>query len=190
MHSAPEISVSRCRLKYGLPAVLSSVLLLAVIFLWVRSANWADGFVTSRSIVMSSGGMIHIFTGDLDLPPGVEFRSSRLSEGFFGFLRAPYARTLGVGWRSADLSRVTNSPVRAIFIPYWLIVVALGLLSYRSVRLFRYSNRQRWRREHQCCLTCGYDLHGSPESRCPECGARNEAVGRTHESPMADAARG
>ena len=69
----------------------------------------------------------------------------------FGFVRRPI---LGGG----DLS--------AVFVPHWCIalVCAVGLVPQLVV-----SQRDRVRRHHKRCPTCGYDLRATP-ARCPECG--------------------
>jgi predicted Zn-ribbon and HTH transcriptional regulator len=65
---------------------------------------------------------------------------------------------------SAHMNEVNAvSRVVGFFLPGSLLV--LVLLSLTTIR----KRRQKLRRLHGLCLSCGYDLRASPD-RCPECG--------------------
>ena len=63
-----------------------------------------------------------------------------------------------------------------LLIPHWL-PIALGSLSLIwHARRFTFRTRERkWMKEGRC-LTCGYDLRGTPSPRCPECGTETELL--------------
>jgi hypothetical protein len=53
---------------------------------------------------------------------------------------------------------------RAVFIPYWFIMLLCAPLTVRGAgRIVA-----RLTRRPGCCARCGYDLRATPE-RCPEC---------------------
>ena len=59
---------------------------------------------------------------------------------------------------------------RVLRIPIWAILSLLLILPVMTAaRLLRL----RRRRKAGLCLSCGYDMRGSPE-QCPECGARRQ----------------
>jgi hypothetical protein len=53
-----------------------------------------------------------------------------------------------------------------INIPLWITTLIFAICSYPAFVAFRRRRRAR----HGCCPTCGYDLRGSPEGACSECG--------------------
>lgn len=56
--------------------------------------------------------------------------------------------------------------VRAVVVPWWVIVLASAVLPAARVRqVLRDRRRAKW----GLCRACGYDLRAS-EGRCPECG--------------------
>ncbi len=84
----------------------------------------------------------------------------------FSFLNFGYGRVHRALDRSRGLSGLDEW---SIFFPDWFLVLLLAIFpAWR----FGGWKRRRWRNRlaHGLCVTCGYDLRGSPE-RCPECGA-------------------
>jgi len=76
-----------------------------------------------------------------------------------------------LGWLGfGNKLRVMPAPHPQVYhwltIPFWLILAISAIL---PARWFVGVLRERHRRRHKLCLTCGYDLRGSPQ-RCPECG--------------------
>jgi len=54
-----------------------------------------------------------------------------------------------------------------VYVPLWLVFVALGLLpAYRAIVM----QRTRYRLARRRCSTCSYDLTGNTSGICPECG--------------------
>jgi hypothetical protein len=82
----------------------------------------------------------------------------------FGRVEYYAARVPSPGFRWFDL--------RAILLPYWMVVAALVLAHARWVT----STLRAWRRSwHGWCVGCGYDLCASP-GRCPECGVLSPSL--------------
>ena len=73
-------------------------------------------------------------------------------------------------WRDSTISGSDGRQLRlwTCALPHWAIALVLLLISV-SPFLTRQVKR-RVRRRHGRCLHCGYDLRGTTESRCPECG--------------------
>jgi hypothetical protein len=86
----------------------------------------------------------------------------------FGILQNP------LHWQWWPRTLKSPPPINAfgIFVPLWPFGLAAALT---AILLYR---RRRALPEHHC-LSCGYDLHGSPGPRCPECGAPFVADGPT-----------
>ena len=67
-------------------------------------------------------------------------------------------------------SRRVAGPFRfyRISVPFWMLFAA-GFI-YPVLSLIRGPLRRRRRRKRNQCISCGYNLTGLPEPRCPECG--------------------
>ena len=77
-----------------------------------------------------------------------------------GFVRAPrYRRSDGVYSRT----------VYRVFCPSWMATILLGCYPALVFVKRRRLRSAKHRRKRGLCVTCGYDLRGSP-GRCPECG--------------------
>ena len=63
--------------------------------------------------------------------------------------------------------------VHSVCLPLWLLLIAFAI--YPTIALIRGPLRRRRRKRLSLCTTCGYDLTGLPETRCPECGTEFEA---------------
>ena len=77
-------------------------------------------------------------------------------------------RRLGfqICWANHPDPRTRFAGFYTVTVPQWFVLILslpLPLLWLRRVR------RQRYRRRHNLCLVCGYDLRASKD-RCPECG--------------------
>lgn len=84
----------------------------------------------------------------------------------------PDKSVLGLGYQTSSESRKTLKGIRitqratVVVIPLWLVMVLLSLPSVgQAARL----DIRRRRMRANCCVSCGYDLRGTP-GRCPECG--------------------
>ena len=81
----------------------------------------------------------------------------------------PTHRWAGFGFQWGTCPPVTCMPdyrMRSVDVPFWFLVPASLLPAAERVA---HAYRGRRRRRSRQCLTCGYDLRGSP-GRCPECG--------------------
>ena len=93
-------------------------------------------------------------------PSTVSFIDSFAPRGFFGARWGTYQVV-----QADDLLRVSRS---TCYFRFWLISTILG--AYPTLAFIRGPLRRYRRRKRGLCVTCGYDLRGSP-GRCPECGA-------------------
>lgn len=55
-----------------------------------------------------------------------------------------------------------------VVIPWWIFTIILGW--YPALILVIQPIRRSRRRRRGLCVKCGYDLTGTPQPRCPECG--------------------
>jgi hypothetical protein len=91
---------------------------------------------------------------------------------------APSSSLLGFAFAREDVSLPTSlygQPTRRIgwsmLIPNWAVLLTFSLLPAAwFYRRWMPRHRRAHRIKHGLCITCGYDLRGSP-ARCPECGA-------------------
>ncbi|UCE61364.1 MAG: hypothetical protein JSU63_06375 [Phycisphaerales bacterium] len=81
----------------------------------------------------------------------------------------------GQGGTGGMCGMQSMNPIYTFGIPFWLAVL---LVSAPTVFLWRWEHRvtriQR-RREQGLCLRCGYDLRGTPNGVCSECGLAVES---------------
>jgi hypothetical protein len=171
------------RLIFGLASAMSLLLCVTAAAMWVRSYYVIDGTAHARegrvSGVYSTHGRVLLDTmGDSDVPRW---------PGFSGWHRvrepvradAPsvdITQIKGRGLLGLRYARLTYAmgdgivrEMAAVTIPYWFLVTLFLLL---PLAWLGGAARRRYRRRHQLCAACGYDLRSSPE-RCPECGAVN-----------------
>jgi len=85
--------------------------------------------------------------------------------GVHGFARF---RKFGLYSPSKAASQGYQKVARAWSISLWLLVIAFG--TYPVTAFIRGPLRRSRRRKRGQCVNCGYDLRGSPDGRCPECG--------------------
>ena len=79
-------------------------------------------------------------------------------------------------WRSGTFSWQWRPSIRtfgsrgfAFLTPLWYATLALA--AYPAIAFIRGPFRRYRRRKRGLCVTCGYDLRGSPERKCSECGS-------------------
>ncbi len=73
------------------------------------------------------------------------------------------------GWETIWTPKLKLNPLR-IVIPLWIPTLLFLTL---TIAFMRGPLRRRRRRRKGFCLTCGYNLRGTPE-RCPECGRETD----------------
>lgn len=180
-------------------SVLSGLLSVALMVLWVRSYFVGDvatyyqrpGDGSSAGYGVSSGcGSLGLssfhFSGfpvralgwyrvdaqtpyDRAVPPvflsSVIPVSSRISWNYLGF--ACYSGSNSLHFASPDHAPwITDLFLLAI--PHWLPALLLAMPPFVH---FRRAWRVRYRRAHNLCLSCGYDLRAhAAGQKCPECG--------------------
>ena len=77
-------------------------------------------------------------------------------------------RFLGFYLTTTEGSLANTRTVRTVVnLPLWM--PCLVFVAYPTLAFIRGPLRRYRRRKRGLCVTCGYDLRGSPE-RCPECG--------------------
>jgi hypothetical protein len=198
MDRVPQGNMPRLRsLLDALPALLSALLLAAVVLLWVRSPHHADllavrspgGFL--QGIASEHAGILLFlskvrFDGEYG-PADADGRERvhhwaalSVPAGDFQMLNddlfAPTARSFSKwGFRAAsgnltwymDMMGPPFPAYHAIVVPDLILVLLLFPLSYRSAHRVV----QKWyRARNGLCRGCGYDLRATPSGRCPECG--------------------
>ena len=184
------------RIIFNAFTVVSLVLCMGVVALWVRSyfvfdavAGCVSETPTSETCVqaLSNRGAISLRRFDLTLtsaapPPGYRLRDglqfdvgqkqhwTRGDPFPWGLDRFHYLlgfRRHDGTYRRRPLPDVTMvERDRGITLPHWLPMVAAA---GAPALWWRASRKGRMRRHAGLCVTCGYDLRGTPD-RCPECG--------------------
>jgi hypothetical protein len=170
------------------PTIFSVSGLLLTLALWGASylnifyrSGWQDTFRLGRGSIIwlrSSPGQRQSWRGVKPIA-NVTNPSPRV-DGFDG---------LKTNWR---FSRTWHfgGVVRTV-LPLWIPSSVFAVCSAGS--LFFSHRRRRQRIKSVLCIRCGYNLHGLPEPRCPECGTpfemtnKSEAVSSKAEASEQDA---
>ena len=112
-------------------------------------------------------GGFNYFAGPVDAARAQAQRSYAQSLGgiqFLGFVLARQERDP----RYAPVGPPRIQVEHTLIVPYWMLALLLAippaLLIWAPAR-----RRRAYRRKHNLCLHCGYDLRATP-TRCPECG--------------------
>ena len=146
--------------------------------------TWTVGplSTTTRLVLLSSGSPTHrrltIACADAAFVPQQ-----------FGICTLDYSRRLPSQSKSSTAALVWNRYLKVIVsrtainaksheqglvIRFPLIPLFLLFAAYPFIAFIRGPLRRYRRRRKGLCVTCGYDLTGLPENRCPECGTEFE----------------
>jgi hypothetical protein len=177
----------------NLLTALSLLLCVAAVALWVRSYIRHDvmryytaggnrcGFIASRgtlvfdhqSNVIYYGGKVpskwEVNSRPTDDLRTMAWRSPWTERRLFGYGVVINRGVVGQGQQSARPGEWRSF---VLILPYWLILVAFGVLP--TVFVIRRARSTR-RRKNGLCPRCGYDLRATP-GRCPECGAKQRVI--------------
>ena len=108
-----------------------------------------------------------------DLQPTFVHEVNEASTPFEGYLCGfvfPWQRE-----KMASDCETANNDTYWIVMPLWVPFVILA--AYPTIALIRGLLRRRRRRKRGLCRSCGYDLTGLPEPKCPECGTAFDVQG-------------
>jgi hypothetical protein len=127
---------------------------------WTRDSapdSWYDRFASLGPMSLRAEDL-------LDAPFGGGGGAAGVDRGGIGFR---YVRNDAWYPRAQLMHGYPAVTSTAFAVPYWAITMATavwpGVMVWRRVR-------SRRRATQGLCVTCGYDLRGSPDGRCPECG--------------------
>jgi len=166
--------------------LFSTLLLMAMLTLWVRSHQIADYwfFADQRLSAPNQIGMTSIrsMSGELGvfrhhhlevLNPGApRFRHSteELEGPMTSSVLVPsFWNKLGFALATDQPDSQTTATHSYLILPYWFPTGLTAVLPLIQINQFR-RRRARYRRLREgLCQACGYDLRETPE-RCPECG--------------------
>jgi hypothetical protein len=151
------------RRLFNAGALVSLVLLLAMIGLWARGYHHPDLWLLRAGnrpwCLQSSQGEISLIWFDSGFLHGSDEPFSPRT-GWFG---------VG-GWDILD--RQDRTPPVVTYARYYVkdgfLVALLGGMAVACAWL---AHRHRLRESTGKCPACGYDLRGTPTKTCPECGA-------------------
>jgi hypothetical protein len=166
---------------FTLSSAMSLLLFVAVCALWVRSYRSVDD-VRRRTIALGGRGSLiaehgaahargrwGVFVGRYGpTPPNAVVRWQLLRTSALGYpvsMDTPMRR-LGFGY---DSFTGPQSHGWMIWVPYWPVALATGVLPAAWWRAWWRRSLIERRRLKRLCLGCGYDLRGTP-AQCPECG--------------------
>ena len=177
--------------------VIATMLLVAVVALWLRSHRVADVLMwqqwradaggtyrgTFRTLTSGRGvvgvdltGLTTAFPATSDAKP--KFEWTRADALQFRLPGETFWNRIGFGYVSQSQSAqgLNDSTVttRAYWLPYWLLAVVASLIPLRWAIVLAIRAR---RRRRGLCAWCGYDVRVSA-GRCPECGSALPATSR------------
>jgi hypothetical protein len=100
--------------------------------------------------------------------------------------RVPFQKPMKVGltvglvsWIACCIFEGFFHPLNADFFSYCVIILPVSLGAgalFGVVAKAAFARRQKFKAGH--CRVCGYDLHGLPSDRCPECGFQFDTADR------------
>ncbi len=98
------------------------------------------------------------------------------------FLARPIVRALAVcfGWLHIPLPHEEYLRIGIILLA--IAAVPLGTYWFWRRRIRMVLRQMLQKKGIPICITCGYDLHGLPEPRCPECGREFDPAAQVHGS--------
>ncbi len=150
--------------------VISLVLLVGTVGLWVRSyQRGMDVLVINerscKATLLLSHGSLQFSFGGHPAFAVVEYMASPVV-----IEHATVAHT-GYYCLAPQVAFAAGSPT-IISLPLW--TVAASFLVCLLITFVPNLVRFHYRRRHNLCLTCGYDLTGNVSGRCSECGTAIE----------------
>jgi hypothetical protein len=156
--------------------ILSTLLCLAVAFLWIFSNLFFDPVLISHTFfaeIASSGGQLFFTWSDTGPPASAKIVIIWRRSPQQGRAAIPSGRIVDASWRhlrfgsGSEPSYFGGKPsiLRRIIVPYWFVFSTTAV--YPVILGILYFRRHRQPRHH--CPTCGYDLRATP-TLCPECG--------------------
>jgi len=167
-------------------------------FIWNQTRPDRNPSLVFRSVnVWSAQGGVGVYVDEIGESPAPYGEPSETSTSFYWatdrMKMYPYVpiHRLQQGWSIQALGitlfesrneylvpgfQLTRS--RAAVVPYWALLLPFLPLPVWRLMKWRRSRRTRYRRRNGLCLSCGYDLRGTPD-RCPECGTAIGPQGTT-----------
>ena len=140
-----------------------------IVVMWGASLIWVVKLLHYHfAAFLSPGYIVLTYRTPLDNPesrvfpvPGV-FQVQRLTTTGF-YPSSSTAWKLGLKWPHVSIGSAGGVYNRDVGLPTWLVLIVIAV-----------PTALLWRRDRRPppghCQTCGYNLTGLPEPRCPECG--------------------